>query len=287
MLHAVFVQRDSALQRDFGEHAFPVVLKQEAWRRIASDEDVLKTGTAEVGSCDRHTVTSFGLRQPGAFTHIHKRSVTVVSVKEHAPRRQASGTAVDGNALPIAVRVFAGASNLALVEFQIVGDYQIQESIARRLDEGAAGAPAVLAVKQARLLGDVGKGSVAVVAIENVLSPVGDEEIEVAVIVVIAHAHARSPFRARQARLCCDVCKRAVAIVVVQTVRCAFRCFFKPPSVQDEEIGPSVVVIIDPRQSAADGFQDVLLGVDAAVDDGFKQACFLSDVAEGCMKRKS
>jgi hypothetical protein len=68
-------------------------------------------------------------------------------------------------------------------------------AVAVVVDEGAAGVPANLraGLDQAGLLGDVGEGAVAVVAIERVLAVVGDEEIVVAVVVVVADAAGLAP----------------------------------------------------------------------------------------------
>src|ERR1019366_522428 len=51
------------------------------------------------------------------------------------------------------------------------------------IGEGAAGSPSIALVEQARLPGDVGKRAVAVVAVEDVLRPAGNENILEAVVV--------------------------------------------------------------------------------------------------------
>ena len=122
-------------------------------------------------------------------------------------------------------------------------------------------------LQQARLLGDVGERAVAVVAVEDVLAPVGDEEIVEAVVVVVADGDRRRPAGARQAGLRGHVGERAVAIVLVQAVGRAGGRAFEARAAEDEDIQPAVVVVVEEGDAAADGFEDVGLGVGAAVDD--------------------
>ena len=68
----------------------------------------------------------------------------------------------------------------------------------------------------ARFCRDVGERAIAVVAIERAIAPIADEEIFVAVVIVIAGAHALAPAGARHAGLQRDIGKGAVAIVFVQ-----------------------------------------------------------------------
>ena len=118
-------------------------------------------------------------------------------------------------------------------------------------------------------LGNVGEGSIAVVVIQNVLAAlqsrrpardhhafveartgfghgrgrqieidvVGDEQIEVAVAIVVDEGAAGIPARAfaRHASLLADVGESAVAVVVIQNVLA---------EVGDEQIVPSVVVVV-------------------------------------------
>ena len=72
-------------------------------------------------------------------------------------------------------------------------------SIAIVIDERAARAPANCVLQQARLPGHVSECAVSVIAIEDVLAPVSDEDIFEAVVVVIADRHAARPSRCASA----------------------------------------------------------------------------------------
>ena len=92
-------------------------------------------------------------------------------------------------------------------------------SVAVVVDKSAARIPARFGagLYQAALFRDIGKCAVAVVSIERILSVVSDEQIVVAVVIVVAHTAGLSPTGAMfEARTLGDVGKRAVAIVLEQ-----------------------------------------------------------------------
>src|SRR5690349_13446821 len=71
-------------------------------------------------------------------------------------------------------------------------------------------------LSEARLLRHVGEGAISVVVIKSVLTPVGDEEVVPAVVVVVSDAHSLTPTSARQPRLRGHVGECPVAIVMIQ-----------------------------------------------------------------------
>src|ERR1039458_3103634 len=101
-------------------------------------------------------------------------------------RRQAAWTAINADAFEIAGWVRARARNHLGIEFQIVGNEEIQIPVAVDVDEGASRAPPRALVQQARLLGHIRKRAVAVVAVKNIPRPAGDKDILEAIVVVVA-----------------------------------------------------------------------------------------------------
>src|SRR5207248_11435321 len=94
---------------------------------------------------------------------------------------------------------------------------------------------------------DVAERAVAIVAIENLVAVIGDEEIDVAVVVVVAGADALSPSRAADACLVRHVGERAVAVVAIQMTsrRSVAAGRREPISVDEKDVGAAVVVVID------------------------------------------
>ena len=100
------------------------------------------------------------------------------------------------------------------VEIHIVGDEQIEVAVAVVIQKAASRSPALAAAGYARLLGNITKRAISVIAVQNVLAPVADKQIIESVVVVVADAAALAPARMGQAGVPGDVGKRAVAIVV-------------------------------------------------------------------------
>ena len=69
---------------------------------------------------------------------------------------------------------------------------------------------------QSGFFGYVGERAVAVVVKQHVLSPESLQQIEIAVVVIIADASALSPTRAGDAGFCAHISECAVVIVVIQ-----------------------------------------------------------------------
>ena len=199
--------------------------------------------------------------------------------------RQAARTAVHRDPLPAAVRVLAGLRQFLERGVQVGRNEQVQASVAVVVDPGAAGAVPHIALAKTGFLRDVGEGAVAVVAIQHVLSIVGDEQIVEAVVVEVADGDRRRPAGLRQASLVRDIRERAVAVVLVEPVRRPRWRPLEAGAVEDEEILPAVVVVIDECGAAADDLDDVALGVDPAIDDRRGQAGLLCHIGEPGVER--
>jgi len=102
------------------------------------------------------------------------------------------------------------------VEHQISADIQIEQSVTIEIEERGTEAPQLTA--DSGLLGDVREGSVAVVEVEAVAAVVGDEEIPIAVIVVVGGNRGHAEPRVSHTRLFGDVGEGGVAVVAIERV---------------------------------------------------------------------
>src|SRR5262249_6089145 len=91
------------------------------------------------------------------------------------------------------------------------------------IDKRASRREPRLWLKQARLFRDVRKCAVAVVAVENVLSPVSEKQILESVVVVIANGYTVGITRPEQPGLFRNITECAVPIVLVQAIGCSGR----------------------------------------------------------------
>ena len=163
---------------------------------------------------------------------------------------------------------FGGGRRSLQVILNIGGEEQIQVPVAIIVDECTTRTPARRSRRrrQPRPLRYIGEGSIAVVAIEFVLTVVRTEQVLKAIVVVIADTYSHSPPGREQAGLLCDICKGSVAIVLVETVAGIRRSSVQPHSRQHKDIHPAIVVIVDEGTAAAVCFEDVLLVIDAPID---------------------
>ena len=111
------------------------------------------------------------------------------------------------------------------------------------------------------------------VAIEMILAPVSDEQIGIAVVVEIARADSFGSTGRVKAERIGYVAKLAVALIAVHAIRAAL------PG-ENEQVKQTVVIVIDERDTAAGGLDDVLLRSAAAVRKRIRQTCLLGDVAK-------
>ena len=171
---------------------------------------------------------------------------------------QAARSAVDGQPQVPTVSIGAGLGRRVEAELEIVGDKQIETAVAVIVEEGAAGVVAHAILNEARFARHIAKAFAAFVAIEHVLAPVSDEEIGIAVVVVIARADALRPAGASNSHLLGDVAVAAPAFVVVEARGRAV-------AAGHEDVEQAVVIVVEEAHAAAGGFDDVGLGFHAAV----------------------
>jgi len=177
----------------------------------------------------------------------------------------------------------SGVWGLCGIELDVVADEKIKASIAVIVEPGAAGTPANLLIIDTSFASDVGKGAVAVVVEENVVSPETAEQVVPSVVVVIADADAGLPSGACQSGFFGDVGEGAVAVIFVQMGGGRFSR--RPMSaelsaVSQVDIQPAIIVVIEKGQTASFCFNDVTLMVGGAPDVGDGQAGFFGHIYE-------
>ena len=197
-----------------------------------------------------------------------KRPLAVVVEELVAREGQAARTAHHGNALPLAVAARSRLRDLRAIEVEVAGDDEVELAVEVVVQPGAARVPARLRGAQARAVRGLHEAAVAFVAIQHAPAEVGDEEIGVAVVVVVGRADALAPSRARHAGLLRDVLELQPPEVAIEV---AGRFRARPVAIQsrpvrEEEIHPSVAVVVQRGHSAARRLEDVLLRALAAGD---------------------
>src|SRR6266446_4306153 len=95
------------------------------------------------------------------------------------------------------------------------------------------------------LPGDIGERTVAVVVVQHVLAPVGDEQVFKPVVVIVAHADTGRPTHAVQAGFFRHIGEGAIAVVLVESVGGAFWSPLESRPAEDENVEPAVIVIVE------------------------------------------
>src|SRR5580704_2414120 len=157
-------------------------------------------------------------------------------------------------------------------------------AVAVVVHEGAAVAPGLAGATDACLFAYVRESAVAVVVIEDVFSVVRDVEIFIAVIVVIADANALAPSGVSQACFLSDVSESSVMIIMIEMACVSFsgRRRVKAGAIDDENVGPAVVVVVENGDPGSRGFNDVFFCVHAAENHRIGETCFFGDIGEMC-----
>ena len=166
------------------------------------------------------------------------------------------------------------------VGVHVVGDEQIEVAVAVEIGERAARAPQPGAA-DARGAGDVGEDSVAAVVVQHVRAEVRDVEIDPAVVVVVAGAGAHAVLAMLDAGPGRDVLERAVAAVPVQAVPRLLRDrrIGERSAVDQEDVDPAVVVVVEEQPARAHGLDQVFVGA-RAVDVAEVHAGLAADIRE-------
>src|SRR5882762_7546185 len=129
---------------------------------------------------------------------------------------------------------------------------------------------------------DIRERAVAIVVVQNIFSVVSDVQIFEAVVVVIADAHPLAPAGVCQPGLFGDIGESAVVIVVVEVARRRSGSWqgFQFRAVHDENIRPTIVVVIKNGYAGARGFNDVFFCRFAAKNYRSSEPSFLRHVGE-------
>ncbi len=192
---------------------------------------------------------------------IRKSAVAAIAVENVRAASETLRAAGNGNVVVVAVACLARLGSAGEIEIHVVRDEQVEVAVAVIIQKTASCAPRITVPGNAGLFRHVGECAVAIVVIQDVVSPVSDEQIVVAIVVVVADAASLSPARTSQACFLCDVGERAVTIVVKQVaggmaIRLSRR---KACSIHQKNVEPAIVVVIEQGNTAAHFLQQELL----------------------------
>src|SRR5260370_4982024 len=145
---------------------------------------------------------------------------------------------------------------------------EVEMTIAVVIQKSTSGSPSHRPrFPESGLLGHIRKSAVAIIAVEAILSVIGTEDVVEAVIVVIGDTHTVCPTHGSESCLIGHIRKRSVAIILIEAIGRFGRIALQPPAGKQQDIHPSVVVVINESATAPVRLHNVFLAVHSSIDD--------------------
>src|SRR6266704_1847201 len=280
---AILAVRAAGDHGDIRERSIVIVVKENAGFGIHGDINIGPAIIIKIIGDRGDGIPRPGLEDSRLRADVGKGAVAVVVEENVGVAGSTTRAAHDGDAFPLALGGLGLGGSFFRVELDVIADEKIEAAVAVVIEPGTAGAPADLFVVDAGFAGDIGKGAVAVVVKEDVVSPEAAEEVVPAVVVVVADANAGLPAGAGEAGFFGDVGEGAVAIVFVKMGGWGFAggpVGIEASSIGEIDVQPAVMVVVEKGKAAALGFNNVFFVIEAAPNIGGGQAGFASDVDE-------
>src|SRR5580698_1481204 len=221
--------------------------------RVVGDQDVRPSVVVVIENRDAQSLRR-RIVKPGLL-----RGVFELAVAQVMPEARRRSLVRFGRAVRL-VRAIERAIEIGLLRpLHIVRNHEIKFAVAIVIHPSRAGGELVRPPKPGRL-SDVSKSSVAIVVEKMALADRSYENVVESVVVVIADGDAESEERNAEPGLTGHVGESAVMIIVVElqrarAVRMMQRGVSRPVlPVDQQNVGPSVVVVIDERAAGTHGF---------------------------------
>ncbi len=208
----------------------------------------------------------------GFMRDVSERAIAVVAIKGVVERQIEIGMAVCAQTFfERAVRI------LVDLPVTIVDHEEIEQPVVVVVEPASADGPHLLAMcvlsGNACLGGDFGERAVAIVVKKLVARDVGEKNVGVAVIVVIANGDTHAVACAGDACFFGHVSERAVVVVVEEAIPVCGRGLFERGNlgtVNAVDIEEAVVVVVEQGDAGNHGFRLVLVGGSAVAGDEMK-----------------
>ena len=160
---------------------------------------------------------------------------------------------------PLAISTRARLGNFAAVKLDVPRERQIELAIKVVVEERAAGVPADCIRFQPSRFRDVFECPIAFVVIKHAVTVISDEQVLVAIVVVIADASALSPSHLSQAGFLRDIHEMHVSDIAIKMAGgiLAATLAVHGGRIDQQNVHQAIVVEIENRNPVAGGFEDV------------------------------
>src|SRR5580658_3643174 len=252
--HTIFAEPDAGRNRALFKRAVLLIHIKFVGLRVVRDQDVGPSIVVVIENGDAESLRSRIVKASLL------RGVFELAVAEVMPEASRRSLIRFGRAVRL-MRTIKRAIEVGLLRpLHIVGDDEIEFAVAIVIDPGRAGRE-LARPPQSRGLGHVGESSVAVVVEEMALSDRSNKNVVEAVVVVVTDGDAKTKERNVEARFARHIGESAVVVVVIELQRSRAVLDMAPPilPVDEEDVRPAVVVVVNKRAARAHGFRQPLL----------------------------
>ncbi len=213
----------------------------------------------EIGRHHSQTL-ALGVQNAAGPADVTESAIAQVPVETVGHPRKMAWMAIGPDSLHLAGRIALEG------RIQVIHHVEIRGSVPVVVEECGAGAP--FGAGNPCPPGDVAEGAVPVVAVKPVGTEMGEVEIGVPIVVVVAHGNSHAVVGGEiQAGFTGHLLQTPPARVAVERVgsRLERRRIGRPATVDQQHIQPAVAVIVQQRATRSHGLHQVLLGRGAAL----------------------
>ena len=243
---------------DFLEASVPEVVVEEVGIRIVGDEHIDQAVIVVVGRDDAQAIRAGTVGETVRVGRFDELPVADVLEEQVGFARQAGGPDHDVRAVAPDEGALRSLQRVRR-RLYIARDVEIEIAVAVGVEKRAAAAPA--ASRETRPFRGVLERAVTAVAEQDVRPPVRHIEIEPAIAVHIAHTRAASPGCHVDAGLLRDILELPAAQIAIEHVPMRYSRASRGQLGRRDEIDveQSVAVVVEQRDAAAGGLEDVIL----------------------------
>src|SRR5581483_5311906 len=236
----------------FREGALVVVVVEVGLDSVVGDEQVGPAVVVIIGR-PHGEIESVGLINLGRFGHIREGAVVIVVVQHRRRSLIRSWPAACGYAIPNFAMLLA-----LWTEIGVTAHVEVEPAIPVIVKEGCAGVElaAKVRARDPRLGSHIRERAVAIVVVKHVAAVLGDVQVGIAIVIVVAPDAAQTVRRAWNPRLIGHIGERPVAIVAVQSIAYADAAPVTVTPVYEVDILVAVAVEVGNAYAGPCLFQD-------------------------------
>src|SRR5581483_7153817 len=229
--YAILIEGTSGRNGHLAKRAIVIIAIKQAGSAVTSNVDIRPAIIIEICGSGSHPIGTRGPPIPADKNHrgrsaglsdarssrdIGKGSVPAVAIQNIGAAGVTQRSAGDRNIVVAAIDGLAGLWRPRRIEVYVIGDKQIELSVAVIIQKTASCAPPVFRSRYAGLFGNICEGSIPIIVIKNVSAEIRHEQIVKTIVVVVSDAARLSPAGTRQTSLLGYVGEGAVPIVAKQ-----------------------------------------------------------------------